>query len=229
MIIFELNIKDLLQSFVFHLGEKACLAAKSAVHGCLHYLNKTIFNDTKPFDNLTIKPENVLESSHSSSKSSFSDNRIVNTREVFVCLLRAFNCAHDLILENKGMLTTLTVAVVLPLKPKHLKRVESHAGKDQASIEDEYMKYDRDRQFCHADEDGTKSDRLSDRSSRSGSFRSEEQRYVCCVCNVGDTLAYVYSQKYGMRELTKGMLTIKIYIVFYLFLCVKITVDNTGE
>lgn len=34
--------------------------------------------------------------------------------------------------------------------------------------------------------------------------RDETQRYVCCVCNVGDTLAYVYSQRHGLRELTKG-------------------------
>lgn len=34
--------------------------------------------------------------------------------------------------------------------------------------------------------------------------RASETQYVCCICNVGDTLAYVYSQKYGVRELTKG-------------------------
>ncbi|KAF2898816.1 hypothetical protein ILUMI_07359 [Ignelater luminosus] len=129
-------------------GEKASIAAKSAVHGCLHYLDKTIFNDTKPFDDLTLKND----SSQKSSNTIFSQNRVSNTREIFVCLLRAFNCAHDLILENEGMLTTLTVAIILPLKAKN-DNVDS---------------------------------------------------YVCCVCNVGDTLAYVYSQKYGVRELTKG-------------------------
>ena len=36
--------------------------------------------------------------------------------------------------------------------------------------------------------------------------QQNQQNYICCVCNVGDTLAYVYSQKYGIRELTKGML-----------------------
>lgn len=126
-------------------GEKAAIAAKSAVHGCLHYLNKTIFNDTSPFENLTIRTDET------STSSAPVASRVGNTREIFVCLLRAFSCAHDLILENKGMLTTLTVAVVLPLKR-----------------------------------------------------RDETQRYVCCVCNVGDTLAYVYSQRHGLRELTKG-------------------------
>lgn len=155
--------------FLFVPGEKASLAAKSAVHGCLHYLNKTIFNDTKPFDDPSSSP---------ATKES-PENTIVNTREVFVCLLRAFNCAHDLILENKAMLTTLTVAVILPLKAKNLKPSE---------IEEEYRRHDRDRQFL----------RESPRSARG------EERYVCCVCNVGDTLAYVYSQKYGLRELTKG-------------------------
>lgn len=86
--------------------------------------------------------------------------RITNTRDVFISLLRAFNCAHDLILENDGMLTTLTVAVILPLNRKNVESVKS------------------------------KSD--------------NSDMYVCCVCNVGDTLAYVYSQKYGIRELTKG-------------------------
>lgn len=167
----------------FFLGEKASLAAKSAIHGCLHYLNKTIFNDTKVFEELVQKDGSETNVSVTSKDSSFSDNRIANTREVFVCLLRAFNCAHDLILENKGMLTTLTVAVVLPLKPKNVRKTES--------VEEEYRKYDRDRQFLHEDQ-------RSPRSERS------EDRYVCCVCNVGDTLAYVYSQKYGVRELTKG-------------------------
>ncbi|XP_056648376.1 PP2C-like domain-containing protein CG9801 isoform X1 [Diorhabda sublineata] len=142
-------------------GEKASIAAKSAVHGSLHYLNKTIFNDTKPFENLTIKTD---ESSLSSAVLDEKVNLVSSTREVFVCLLRAFNCAHDLILENKGMLTTLTVAVVLPLKQKLERRVRTPNGE---KIETEIQ-------------------------------------YVCCVCNVGDTLAYIYSRKYGIRELTKG-------------------------
>lgn len=144
-------------------GEKASIAAKSAVHGSLHYLNKTIFNDSKPFQNLTIKTESSSVSSGNTVDS--SPNLITNTREVFICLLRAFNCAHDLILENEGMLTTLTVAVVLPLKQKLEKKYRTETG---------------------------------------GEHRSTETQYVCCVCNVGDTLAYVYSQKYGVRELTKG-------------------------
>ncbi|KAL3271113.1 hypothetical protein HHI36_021608 [Cryptolaemus montrouzieri] len=139
-------------------GEKACVAAKSAIHGCLHYLNKTVFNDTKLFENLI-----VLSDQQATSPTITEPlTHISNTREVFVCLLRAFNCAHDLILENNGMLTTLTVAVVLPL---------------------------------------TK----NDRKMMGGQGHNEEGgKYVCCVCNVGDTLAYIYSSKYGVRELTKG-------------------------
>lgn len=141
-------------------GEKASVAAKSAIHASLYYLNKTIFNDPKPFEKLTTKTDEVaLNTSHPNE----STNLIANTREVFVCLLRAFNCAHDLILENKGMLTTLTVAVILPLKQKTPPRIENGV------------------RISHG-----------------------EPHYVCCVCNVGDTLAYVYSQKYGIRELTKG-------------------------
>ncbi|KAF5306578.1 hypothetical protein FQR65_LT07305 [Abscondita terminalis] len=142
-------------------GEKASVAAKSAVHGCLHYLDKTIFNDTKPFDDLDAvqKSDPIL-----------NPHRISNTRDVFVCLLRAFNCAHDLILENEGMLTTLTVAVVLPL-----------TGRTSRSKERDSL------------------------NRRTVVGKPEElDAYVCCVCNVGDTLAYVYSHKYGVRELTKG-------------------------
>lgn len=94
-----LKWKHYMFSVWFFLGEKASIAAKSAVHGSLHYLNKTIFNDLKPFENLTIKTDES-----SISNTSLLDektNLVSNTREVFVCLLRAFNCAHDLILENK--------------------------------------------------------------------------------------------------------------------------------
>ncbi|XP_066148710.1 PP2C-like domain-containing protein CG9801 isoform X1 [Euwallacea fornicatus] len=133
-------------------GEKASIAAKSAVHGSLHYLNKIIFNDTKPFENLTNKTEEGTLNNGSLNPCETA-NLVSNTREVFVSLLRAFNCAHDLILENEGMLTTLTIAVVLPLR-------QSNGAQDF--------------------------------------------QYVCCVCNVGDSLAYVYSQKNGIRELTKG-------------------------
>lgn len=81
-------------------GEKASIAAKSAIHASLHYLNKTIFNDTKPFEKLTTKTDDVAPSSDTLSTDE-ATNLIANTREVFVCLLRAFNCAHDLILENQ--------------------------------------------------------------------------------------------------------------------------------
>lgn len=74
-----------------------------------------------------------------------------STREVFVSLLRSFWSAHACILETGGALSTLTVAVVLPLAG------EKHAGKS-----------------------------------------------IVCCCNVGDSLGYVYSTKYGVREFTQG-------------------------
>ena len=30
-------------------------------------------------------------------------------------------------------------------------------------------------------------------------------RFIVCTCNVGDSLAYVYSEKYGVREITQGL------------------------
>ncbi|KAL5273066.1 hypothetical protein ACFFRR_000062 [Megaselia abdita] len=71
-------------------GDGARLAARSAVHGCIEYLNTSIFGLT---------PECTASS----------------TKEVFICLLRSLWEAHDCILEVGGALTTLTVAVVLPL------------------------------------------------------------------------------------------------------------------
>lgn len=68
------------------------------------------------------------------------------------------------------MLTTLTVAVILPLKQRIPQRTENGV-----------------------------------RTS------NHEPHYICCVCNVGDTLAYVYSQRNGIRELTKGLL---IFLIF---------------
>ncbi|XP_069694652.1 PP2C-like domain-containing protein CG9801 isoform X4 [Periplaneta americana] len=101
-------------------GEKACIAARSAVHGCIDYLNKAVF----------------------------TSGNITNTTEVFVSLLRSFHAAHSLILQESGMLTTLTTALVLPL--------------------------------------------------------ADSDRFVACICNVGDSLSYVYSAQHGVREITKG-------------------------
>ncbi|XP_071528606.1 uncharacterized protein [Panulirus ornatus] len=103
-------------------GEKASIAARCAVHGCLHHLNTALYSPAAS------PPE--------------------TTTDIFVALLRSFHAAHSLILQEDGMLTTLTAAVVAPL-----------ANKDQ---------------------------------------------FVVCVCNVGDSLAYVYSQKFGVREITQG-------------------------
>lgn len=63
-------------------------------------------------------------------------------------LLRSFHAAHSLILQEAGMLTTLTTALVLPL--------------------------------------------------------ADSDRFVTCICNVGDSLSYVYSAQHGVREITKG-------------------------
>uniref|UniRef100_A0A8D8RX07 PP2C-like domain-containing protein CG9801 n=2 Tax=Cacopsylla melanoneura TaxID=428564 RepID=A0A8D8RX07_9HEMI len=104
-------------------GVKASIAAKAAVHGSIDYVNQHVFGMASP------KP--------------------TTTTEVFISLLRSFHTAHSLILQEKGMLTTLTTAVVLPL----------------------------------ADSQG---------------------KYVVCTCNVGDSLAYVYSPKHGVREITQG-------------------------
>ncbi|XP_055701472.1 PP2C-like domain-containing protein CG9801 isoform X3 [Phlebotomus papatasi] len=104
-------------------GEGARLAARSAVLGCLEYLDTAIFG------------------LHGTAKS---------TREVLVSLLRSFWEAHDCILESGGALSTLTVAVIIPLDG-------DNAGKS-----------------------------------------------VVCACNVGDSLGYVYSKTYGVREFTQG-------------------------
>ncbi|XP_018014825.1 uncharacterized protein LOC108671765, partial [Hyalella azteca] len=104
-------------------GEKACLAARCAVQGCLAHLNAAIFSPT-----LAHPPR--------------------TTTDLFVALLRSFHAAHNLILQEGGQLTTLTAAIVAPV-------------------------------------------------SKSG-------RYVVCVCNVGDSLAYVYSQQHGVREITQA-------------------------
>lgn len=50
------------------------------------------------------------------SRALFSPNSIAkNTREVYVSLLRSFWEAQDFILEVNGHLTTLTVAVIIPI------------------------------------------------------------------------------------------------------------------
>ncbi|KAG7188108.1 hypothetical protein KM043_015957 [Ampulex compressa] len=112
-------------------GTKASIAARSAVHGSIEYLNKALF-------------------------CSSINGRLTTTKDVFIALLRSFHAAHSLILQEQGMLTTLTVCTVLPLLNT-----------------------------------GTESNTLP-------------EKFIACTCNVGDSLAYVYSRKTGVREITRG-------------------------
>ncbi|ALC47848.1 CG9801 [Drosophila busckii] len=71
-------------------GDGARLAARSAVHGCLDYLDRAVFGQAH-------------------------ECRATTTQEVFVSLLRSLWEGHGCILEVGGALSTLTIAVVLPL------------------------------------------------------------------------------------------------------------------
>ncbi|OAD53519.1 hypothetical protein WN48_09821 [Eufriesea mexicana] len=71
-------------------GTKASIAARSAVHGSMEYLNKALFCPSL-------------------------NREITTTKDVFIALLCSFHAAHSLILQEQGMLTTLTVCVILPL------------------------------------------------------------------------------------------------------------------
>ena len=74
-------------------------------------------------------------------------------------MLRSFHAAHDLILQENGMLTTLCAAVVCQLK--------------------------------------------------------NSDKFIVCTCNVGDSLAYVFSKEYGVREITQGLFIFIILFVNY--------------
>ncbi|XP_055922059.1 PP2C-like domain-containing protein CG9801 [Eupeodes corollae] len=76
-------------------GDGARLAARSAVHGCLDYLDRAVFG---------MAQECIA----------------TNTTEVFVSLLRSLWEGHGCILEVGGALSTLTIAVVLPLAEENL-------------------------------------------------------------------------------------------------------------
>ena len=43
-------------------------------------------------------------------------------------------------------------------------------------------------------------------TTRNGVYINDftKKLYLCCVCNVGDSLAYVYSPTTGFREITEG-------------------------
>uniref|UniRef100_A0A2M4AAC0 Putative serine/threonine protein phosphatase signal transduction mechanism n=1 Tax=Anopheles triannulatus TaxID=58253 RepID=A0A2M4AAC0_9DIPT len=69
-------------------GEGARVAARAAIQGSMEYLNSAIFGL----------------------------HRVSTTKEVFVSLIRSFWEAHNYILQVGGALSTLTVAVVLPVE-----------------------------------------------------------------------------------------------------------------
>lgn len=103
------------------LGTKASIAARSAVHGSIEYLNQVLFCPS-------------------------INSEMTTTKDVFIALLRSFHAAHSLILQEQGMLTTLTVCTILPLPSSST-----------------------DTNIC-------------------------QKKYIACTCNVGDSLAYVYSR-----------------------------------
>lgn len=100
-------------------GEGARLAARCAIRGAIDHLNARVIKDS-----------------------------LADTTEVFHEMLAAFHSAHSLILQEGGMLTTLCVALVAPVK--------------------------------------------------------RGNGWVLCVCNVGDSLCFVYNRHYGVREVTLG-------------------------
>nr|CAD7400367.1 unnamed protein product [Timema cristinae] len=143
-------------------GEKACVAARSAhprvcglpqqgdvqwcgEHHSRHQHHGTSLGITVVILNSTSLLILVLGILFIHNTTTTGANSL--PQEVFVALLRSFHAAHNLILQEDGMLTTLTTAVVLPL--------------------------------------------------------ISSEHYVVCVCNVGDSLAYVYSATHGVREITK--------------------------
>uniref|UniRef100_A0A182STN3 PPM-type phosphatase domain-containing protein n=1 Tax=Anopheles maculatus TaxID=74869 RepID=A0A182STN3_9DIPT len=69
-------------------GEGARIAARSAVQGAIEYLNSAVFGI----------------------------HQVSSTREIFVSLIRSFWEAHNYILQVGGALSTLTVAIVLPIE-----------------------------------------------------------------------------------------------------------------
>lgn len=72
-------------------GEKACLAARAALRGSVEYLETALFG------------------------LSGNTGRTLLTRDVFISLLRSLWEGHNCILEVGGALTTLTIAVVVPV------------------------------------------------------------------------------------------------------------------
>lgn len=73
-------------------GEKACLAARAAIRGAVEYLDTALFGLT-----------------------CFSNGRTLSTRNIYVSLMRSLWEGHNCILEVGGALTTLTIAVILPV------------------------------------------------------------------------------------------------------------------
>nr|pir hypothetical protein F33G12.6 - Caenorhabditis elegans [Caenorhabditis elegans] len=113
-------------------GEGARLAARCAIRGAIDHLNTRVIKDS-------------LADTTKSSAMIFGD---FNLEEVFHEMLAAFHSAHSLILQEGGMLTTLCVALVAPVR--------------------------------------------------------RGNGWALCVCNVGDSLCFVYNRHYGVREVTLG-------------------------
>lgn len=111
---------------LIYLGEGARLAARSAVQGCLEYLDTAVLGHGAAGECLEM-PKRVPHRPQTKMYYMIhTGGATETTRKVFVSLLRSFWEAHASILEVGGALSTLTAAVVLPLGSAALTTTDRH-------------------------------------------------------------------------------------------------------
>ncbi len=90
-------------------GNRAALASRCAVSGCVEYLTTAIFANLQEGNSMTTQVRCII------LIGAYLIDVTVTLQEVFQCLLRSFHAAHSLILQEEAQLTTLTACVILPV------------------------------------------------------------------------------------------------------------------
>ena len=92
-------------------GEKACLASRCAVYGCMSYLNKALYTPAESATRIRNTLVGIAVTlRHPVRRSCVRNDHSYGSlclQDIFVALLRSFHEAHDLILAQGGHLTTL--------------------------------------------------------------------------------------------------------------------------
>ncbi|GFX45559.1 PP2C-like domain-containing protein CG9801 [Trichonephila clavipes] len=202
-------------------GEKSCLAARCAIHGCVNYLNKVLYREgagdittlsaflppassrdpQKPVLRMSFLDESIRNVGEQDSRKPFSptpsgSNTIRHRGEDGGRSGQTKTRQNWNEKENGDYKTELAAGTSVELK-------QEPALITDPNSDDIFISLLRSFSEAHnliLQENGT----LTTLCAVVVAQLKKSSKFIACACNVGDSLAYIYSPKYGVREITQA-------------------------